>query len=396
MTDVARTRLVTPAFIALAVATLAFFIAAGIVLPIAPVFAREALGADRLGVGVVIASFSIASLVMRPVVGWASDRFGRRPLLIGGALLNVAALALHLVATDLVLFLVARSLLGVAEGFYLVAAIAAGSDLAPEQRRGEAISFLSLSLYLGIAVGPPIGETVLALGSYAAVWLVAAGVATVAATLTWLTPETVPVDDVDGPRTRGRPIHPAGLFPGLVSLLGLWGMAGYLTFLPLYARQIGLDGSAVPLAMYALIVVALRVVGARVPDRFGAARVSGAALAISALGMAILGLVPTAMGLMVGSGVFAAGVAFTMPALLALAVSRVPAAERGTVVGTTTVFLDLSFGIAPVVLGLIAERAGYGPAFLVAGVLAATGSALLVVRRQALAPRSLQRAARPG
>jgi MFS family permease len=386
MTDIRPARLVTPSFVALATATLAFFIAAGIVLPVAPVFARQGLGADGLGVGVAIASFSVAALIMRPVVGWASDRFGRRPLLIGGALLNVLALAMHVVATDLVLFIAARSLLGVGEGFYLVAALAAGSDLAPEERRGEAISFLSLSLYLGIAIGPPIGEAVLAAGSYVGVWLVAAGVATAAVTLTLLTPETVPAADENAPRTKGRLIHPAGLFPGLVILLGLWGMAGFLTYLPLYARQLGLDGSGVPLAMYALIVVALRVVGARIPDRFGAARVSGAALAISAVGMAILGLVPNAPGLMIGTGVFAVGVAFTMPALLALAVSRVPATERGTVVGTATVFLDLTFGIAPVVLGVIADRTGYGVAFLVAGVLAAGGSALLVARRQSLAP----------
>src|SRR5688500_2050288 len=89
-------RLVTRGFVALAVATLAFFVAGGIVLPVAPTFAKDALGADEIGVGVAIASFSIASLILRPFVGWSSDRFGRRPLLIGGALLTVAALGLHL------------------------------------------------------------------------------------------------------------------------------------------------------------------------------------------------------------------------------------------------------------------------------------------------------------
>jgi predicted MFS family arabinose efflux permease len=370
-------RLITRPFVALGAATLAFFVAGGIVLPIAPVFARQELHADSLGVGVAIASFSIAALVMRPIVGWASDRFGRRPLLVGGSLLNVAALLLHLAATDLPLFIAARSLLGIAEGFYLVAAIAAGSDLAPPSRRGEAISFLTLSLYLGVATGPPIGEAVIGQASYPGVWLAAAFVAVVAVVLSWITPETVPDTDPDEPRRR-RLIHPAGLFPGLIILLGLWGMAGFLTFLPLYARQIGLGGAGAPLALYALIVVALRVVGARIPDRYGAIRVSGGALALSAVGLTLIGLVPTAIGLIVGTCVFAAGVAFTMPALLTMTVARVPPAERGTVVGTTTVFLDLAFGLAPVGLGSIADRAGYGTTFLVSAVLAAAASVLLV------------------
>jgi MFS family permease len=170
-----------------------------------------------------------------------------------------------------------------------------------------------------------------------------------------------------------------------VILLGLWGMAGYLTYLPLYARSIGLEGAGTPLALYALIVVALRVVGARVPDRFGAARVSGAALALSAVGLVVLGTIPSVAGLIAGTGIFAAGVAFTMPALLALAVSRVPAEERGRVVGTTTVFLDIAFGVAPVALGVVADLAGYAEVFLVSALLAAAGSALLVARRGSVA-----------
>ena len=206
-----------------------------------------------------------------------------------------------------------------------------------------------------------------------------------ATVLAWLTPETMPFVDRSG-RARPPLIHPAGLFPGFVILLGLWGMAGFLTFLPLYAREVGLEGAGLPLAAYALVVIGLRVVGARLPDRIGAARLSGAALACSAVGLATIGLLSTVPGLLVGTVLFAVGVAFTMPALLAMAVSRVPESERGTVVGTAALFLDLVFGIAPVVLGLIAERTGYGPTFLVSAVLAALASGLLIVHRRAVVP----------
>jgi MFS family permease len=68
---------------------------------------------------------------------------------------------------------------------------------------------------------------------------------------------------------------------------------------------------------------------------------------------------------------------------MTLAVSRVPPAERGSVVGTASAFLDLAFGIAPASLGLIADATGYAGAFLVSAVIAAAGSALLVMRRDA-------------
>lgn len=387
-TAAARPSLITPAFVALAAATLAFFVAGGLVLSVAPRFAKAALGADSVGVGIAIASFSVASLVLRPIVGWLTDRFGRRPLLVGGSVLTVAALVLHLVANDLPLFIVARSMLGAGEGFFFVSALAAASDLAPDERRGEALSFLSLSLYLGIAIGPPVAEVLLGAGSYSMVWIAAAAVAGLAVALSWLVPESAPSrigSDPDGPPPRRMLIHPAGLFPGLIILLGLFGMAGFLTFLPLYAPEVGLPGAGLPLTAYGLVVIGLRVVGARWPDRFGAARLSGAALAVSAVGLAVMGLITTPFGVVGGTLIFASGVAFTMPALLSLAVSRVPASERGTVVGTATVFLDLVFGVAPVTLGLIADRTGYGPTFVASALLAALASALLLARRNELA-----------
>jgi len=164
---------------------------------------------------------------------------------------------------------------------------------------------------------------------------------------------------------------------------GIWGMGGFLAFVPLHAVNLGLEGAGPALALFAGIVVALRIFGARMPDRLGAARLSGAALAVSAVGLALLGLLPGTGGLFLGTAVLAVGVAFTFPALMALAVSRVPPEERGSVVGTASAFLDLAFGIAPATLGVIADAAGYPGAFLVSAVFAAGGSLLLTIRRDA-------------
>jgi MFS family permease len=162
-------------------------------------------------------------------------------------------------------------------------------------------------------------------------------------------------------------------------------MAGFFAFLPLHAKSIGMSGAALPLAVYAVLVVVLRLVFAKLPDRIGAARLSGTALVVAAIGLAILGTVATPVGLVAGSAVFAFGMAFMMPALLTLAVSRVDETERGSVVGTTSVFLDLSFGLGPAFLGAFAGGAGYSGAFLLSAGIAGFGAALLFVRRQSLA-----------
>ena len=379
-------RLFTRAFVAVFAAALVFFVSGGIVIPIAPRFATGPIGADAIGFGIAMGIFSLASLAVRPLVGWSSDRFGRRPLLVGGALLTVVALLLHLPATGLPLFIAARALLGVGEACFLVAGLAAGGDLAPPRRTGEALSLLSLSIYGGVAVGPVIGETLLGAGGYAAVWIGAGLLATVAAGLAWMAPETRPTREGSEGAPRGRLFHPGGVFPGFLMLCGTFGMAGFLTFVPLYAVALGLDGAGSALAVFGVVVIVLRAFGAKLPDRLGPVRLGASALTCTAVGLMLIGLLPGQAGLLVGTAVFAAGVALTLPAVMTLAMSRATAEERGSVVGTTSVFLDLSFGLAPVVLAPIAAAAGYPATFVAAAALAATGAIVLVARRAAVMP----------
>jgi MFS family permease len=372
-------RLVTPAFIALAATALAFFIAAGVVLPVVTPFAIDRLGSDEIGAGFAYGAFSVAALVMRPVVGWAADRFGRRPLLIVGAVTSVAALAFHLVVDSMALFIVARAFLGIAEAFFFVAAFAAGADLAPSARRGEAINLLSLSVYLGVGIGPMIGELVVKNAGFAAVWLVALAITAGAAALVAFVPETSPtVLGGDGERPKSRLFHPAGVLPGFLILAGTTGMAAFLAFLPLHTAAVGMGGAGLPLAIYAGLVIVLRIVFAKLPDQIGPSRLSGGALAVGAAGLLILGLAPTPEGVLVGTVVFASGIAFLLPGLLTLAVSRVSEMERGSVVGTASAFLDLAFGLAPAVLGIVAARVGFGGVFIAGAAASALGLLVLL------------------
>jgi MFS family permease len=390
-------RLVTRPFVLLVAAGLAFFTAGGAVLPVASQFAEGPLDATTVGVGIAIGAFALGSLLLRPLVGWTSDRFGRRPTLIIGTLISMAALALHLVVDSLPLFVIVRAMLGAAEAFFFVALLAAASDLAPDGRRGEAFNLASLALYIGLALGPPIGETVLDLSGFEAVWVTCIGLTVIAAGLSLLVPETAPAvlaaASGETTRVRARLFHPAGLFPGLVVLLGTWGMAGYFAFVPLHAKQIGMSGSALPLAVYAVLVIVLRLAFAKLPDQMGAARLSGTALVVGAVGLLIIAFVASPIGLVAGSAVFAFGMAFMMPALLTLAVSRVDDTERGAVVGTTSLFLDLSFGLSPAFLGAIAAVAGYAGAFVVSAVAACVGAMLLAARRDDLSRPAIAGAA---
>ena len=78
----------------------------GIVLPLLPFYAQS-MGASPLQVALIIASFPAMHLALSPVWGRLSDRWGRRPLLLGGLCAStVSYLAFGLAHT---LWLVAAS-----------------------------------------------------------------------------------------------------------------------------------------------------------------------------------------------------------------------------------------------------------------------------------------------
>jgi len=371
----------TPTFLAFSAAVLAFFVSGAIFLPVVPRFTVGPLGGDDFAVGVVLGAFAVSSLIMRPFAGRIADRRGRRTALLVGAVITVAASFGHLIADSVPLLIAMRLILGVGEALFFVAAFAAATDLAPSHRRGEAISLISLSLYLGLAIGPVIGETLLSSLGYEAAWVAAGVIALAAVVLSWLAPETLPPEARSEDHTGQRLLHRRGIEPGLLLLCGVWGMGPFFAFLPLLADQQQLGGAGTFFGIFAIVVVVLRVIGARLPDRIGAAKLSGTALVVSASGMLLAGLVPTYVGLLVATVIFAVGVAFTFPAIMAMAVIGTPADERGAVVGTAGLFVDAAFGLSPAVLGLLARSSGYPSTFLVSAVIAGIGAAWLLIRR---------------
>lgn len=375
-----RSTLLTPQFLAVALATLAYFTGDGILVAAVPRFVAGPLGAGNVAVGLVVGAFSVSAFFLRPWAGRLGDVRGRRPLMVVGAGLFAVSVLGYATATSPAVLAALRLLTGAGEAFFFVGAVTAITDLAPADRRGEAMSLSSLSLYIGIGVGPVLGELAIARSGFLAAWLLAAACGGAALAVALRAPETRPNAAVAS-TTGHRLVHPAGLLPGLVLLASLLGMAGFLAFVPLYALDLGMRGSSSVLLLFASVVVGIRSIGARIPDRLGAGRATRLALVLSAAGLAMAGAWQTPAGLLVGAVVLGAGVALLTPSVFALAVEGVAPQERGAVMGTTSAFLDLAFGVGPVVLGVLAAAFGRPGTFLAAAAVAVAGLVLVVVTR---------------
>jgi MFS family permease len=372
-----RPTLFTPAFSMLALASLAYFTGAGILIPALPRYVEGPLGGGNVAVGLTFGAFSVSAVLLRPWAGRVGDRRGRRPLmLLGAAIFAVSVLGYELASTPALLASL-RLLSGAGEACFFVGMATAFADLAPPERRGEAMSLASLALYLGIGLGPVLSEVALARSGFTAAWLLAAAAALAAVALVTRVPETR-VAEPEAPEPPRRLVHPAGLLPGVVLFASIVGMAGFLAFVPLHVLDIGMTSAGSALLLFAVTVVAIRSFGARLPDLLGPATAIRAALVLSAAGLVLVGLWHDAAGLHLGAVVFGTGIALLTPSVFALAVAGVRANERAQVMGTTSAFIDLAFGLGPVAMGFVAGVFGRPAAFLTGAAVAVAGLVLVV------------------
>jgi MFS family permease len=368
----------TPRFALIVGSGFAYFLALGTVLPAVPQYVKHRLGGGNIEVGVAVGVLFVGAVLLRPYVGRLGDRYGRRVLIVSGAAVVAVSVLLYGAVESLPFLIGARVLTGLGEAAFFVGAATMVTDLAPVERRGEAISYWSVAVYGGLAFGPVLGETVIDAGGYGAVWIVASALAALAAVLGLFTRE-VDRPAVVGGSGDGHLLNRAAIGPGAVLFSGLIALAAFTAFVPLYVDDIGLGSADVVFLLYGGLVLVVRIFGARIPDTLGGRRAGVLALAATTIGMSVMALWGTTAGLLVGTVFFAAGASLLYPALLLLALGGAPETERGSVVGTFSSFFDLSQGFGSLIVGLVAAGAGYRGAFGAGAVFAAVGCVGLAV-----------------
>lgn len=369
-----HTSLLTRPFVLLGLADLAYFTSVGVAVHTLPLYTTGPVGSDEAGAGLAFGAFGVTALICRPFAGRLSDSRGRIPLMLVGAVLAGIGMLLIPLVDSLTALVAIRLLQGVAEAAFFVASFALLADIAPPARMGEAVSYNSLGLYLGLALGPPLGEVLLAQWGYDVAWGGAALLCAVTVALAVLIAEPGHDHTADG---HGRLFHAPGIPASLGFFASLAAVGGFLAFASLHSAEVGMENTSLALLVYGLVVVVCRVVFARVPDRVPSLPLGAASLLCITVGMGVMATWLSPPGLLVGVVVTAIGVTFSTPAFFSAIFATATPSERGAAAGTASLFIDLGLGFGPICLGLVARSGGI-PAALLAGAGFALAGAVWV------------------
>jgi len=348
--------------------------------------------ARDLDVGLVMVAnlFGLTSIawgITSFLAGSASDRWGRRPFLIGGPI----ALALSLIAVansasywSVTLWVVvAGGCSGVYTGVSLAEVSARVADWQRSRALGWVMSGQSLTLLIGVPLAAWIGASI----GWRGVHLCVAGLAVVAALGLFVTTEPGERAGRSGAGTS-RPKLRAALTAPVVRLLACvvaervgFGFAAvyYATFLQMI-HGLSLRAVALPLAIFAAGNILGTLLGGQLGDRFGNRRLSFA-VAIVASGV-------VAIFLFSWHGSLAATVALGFAYALCSALARpplmasladVPASVRGTVMGLNSTCASVGWLAAAAIGGWMLTGVGFAGFGILAAILS-VAAALLALR----------------
>lgn len=127
----------------------------GIIIPILPIFSKE-LGAANYQVGLIAMSYPIMNFLFAPFWGSLSDRYGRRPIILGSVFLTTLAYLIFSQATTLWILLLSRTLSGIGSANLSVAQ-AYVADVSKPEERAKAMGLIGAAFGLGFIIGPTAG-----------------------------------------------------------------------------------------------------------------------------------------------------------------------------------------------------------------------------------------------
>ncbi|PTL54282.1 hypothetical protein C7Y72_21280 [Paraconexibacter algicola] len=366
------------AFAGVFAATLVAFLAIGAVLPILPRYVQGPLDGGDIAVGIVTGAFAIAAVVGRPVGGRLADRWGRKPVILVGMALCTAAACLYYLPFGVAGIVFARLVLGLGDGWVYTASATWIVDLAPEERRGQAIAMFGMAIWGGLSLGPLFGELLLSIGSYEAVWAFAAATPLIAAAMVARLPEVQRAPAPPPPRGSGW-LPPGVVLPGSALLLGNIGYAAFAGFMVLHLDAEGIGHGSAAFVAFAVAVVIGRLLLGGVPDRYGARPAALGAGGLEAAGLTMIAFAGSLPVAFAGALVMGLGFSLLFPALALVAISANPPERRGAALGAFTAFFDIGVGVGGPLAGAIASLTGYTEAFLVAAACAVIAAALGVL-----------------
>jgi multidrug resistance protein len=371
----------------------------GMIIPILPLYAAQ-FRANEWQIGFLLASYSLMQFLAAPLLGWLSDKYGRRPILLCSLIGSAFGYFLMANAISLSMLFLARGIMGAA-GASVGTASAYIADITPPENRSRRIGLIGAAFGVGFVLGPAIGGVLSHFSVVAPFWF--AGTLAIFNALAVLV--FLPEPDRHAAGLKGS-LGPKELF----EQAGSWKLgvlvATYFVAIAAFAivtmiyPQVSVRRFRLNQSQISYIFVVIGLIGAliqgggigRLSKRFGDLNLACVGLLIMAASMAVMPLASTVAPFLLFTIGLAIGNSLSQPTLNALASKGASQNLQGRVLGTLQSAGSLGRVFGPAIGGFLLAgdrprpdvQYGNTPFLAGAGIMVVAFVLALTLRRRQL------------
>lgn len=364
-----KPRLWTPAFLNVSIANFLMACSFNLLMPSIPLYITEQLGVPQTKTGIVLASYAIAILLIRPFSGYIVDTHSRKKVMFLSFVCYVMIFFGYFWASTILIFVIVRFLHGITWGLGTVSSSTLAIDVSPTERRAEAIGFYGTFTNVAMAIAPFIAIHIYHTYSFQTLlWCaIGMGILGIIATSLIKAPErpSVEAEKISFDRFFLIPAWP--IFLNQLLPCFAWGTIG--PFVAQYGKEISISNPGIFFLFWAGGIILSRIFAGRLVDKGHIHIVNLSAMFIAGLAFLAFATIHNIVAFCV-SGLFI-GVGFGMmfPALQTLYINMGENNQRGTANSTYLVGFDLGLALGMLVGGYVSGSYSFEDLFLVSSFL---------------------------
>lgn len=365
-------------FLSICLSSLFLFITYYALVATLPIYVMEILNGGDREAGLTLTAFIIAAVLFRPLAGKWVDELGRKKIFLLFSAVFMVSTFLYFGIASLLFLLALRFVHGVSFGFATTAMAAIATDLVPDERKGEGIGYYAMFMNIAMVIGPFMGLTIMHQLSFTTLVVILSVLSILSFVCGGLT--RVLEHKSSAKPAANRTFHwknfiePGAVPISLTALLLSFAYSGLLSFIPVYAKELGMmEVSSYFFVIYAIMIVVSRPFTGRLFDRMGENIVVYPSIILYAIGLILLSQAHTPVMFLVASGVIGLGYGSVFPSFQAIAIKSSPTERRGLATGTYFLLLDTGMGVGSFVLGVIASSTNYSFMYVLSSLVVVFG-----------------------
>jgi MFS family permease len=349
--------------------------------PALPLYVTQ-LGGTPFTVGLVLASFAVTSVIVRPLMGHWADRWGEARIMSYGMLLQALSVLICLFPMPTITML-ANGFRGIGWAGLNAGGYSMLAFTAPLSRRGEAAGYYSgvqnsASIFFpAIAIGlieAPVGGYSMVFFSAAVLAFIGAGLAQVLSrSVVSATPAAPAQSAAPWWRELFNLIERDVLLPSSLHFCLQLTMPAITSFIVLYAGAIGLTGIGSFYVVSGITSLFARPLLGKASDKLGRARSLAVAFICQAIALSLIVTVSSLPALLICGMIYVLTVAIGSSTTLALAMERANPRHRGRSMASFSIAYPLSYGVGGLLAGGAVDLFGFTWMYLIMAGLSAVG-----------------------